>query len=189
MVVIFQGLDPAGPLFEGHPKLYVLDQSDAKYVDVIHTSGALNINNDNYRNLGYSQPMGHVDYYPNGGVYLQPGCGKMLYDFPCSHLRGRMLFAAAIRSNNGPLLAYQCTDYTTYTAGDCFTKGEHESVQVMEKHMALFPPPVSIRYQSSNTSMESIKVFLVTTKYDSDLLGKIIKLKTNRMVMSLLLIQ
>ncbi len=33
------GLDPAGPLFHGMPRLVRLDSSDAQFVDVIHTNG------------------------------------------------------------------------------------------------------------------------------------------------------
>lgn len=44
----------------------VLDSTDAKFVDVIHTNG---------RHLGMILPAGHVDYYPNGGEH-QPGCGS-----------------------------------------------------------------------------------------------------------------
>lgn len=60
------GLDPAGPGFE-----YValrsdrLDISDAQFVDVIHTAiGA----------AGYSEAIGHADFYPNEGKPPQPGC-------------------------------------------------------------------------------------------------------------------
>ncbi|XP_072761336.1 hepatic triacylglycerol lipase-like isoform X1 [Anoplolepis gracilipes] len=59
------GLDPAYPLYmntgeEGH-----LTWADAAFVDVIHTDGG---------NLGFPQPLGHVDFYPNGGSRRQPGC-------------------------------------------------------------------------------------------------------------------
>lgn len=66
MLFIGIGLDPAGPGFE-----YValrsdrLDATDAEFVDVIHTAA---------NTLGYSKPIGHADYYPNGGKNPQPGC-------------------------------------------------------------------------------------------------------------------
>lgn len=37
----------------------------AKFVDVIHTAAGI---------IGVVNPVGHVDFYPNGGV-RQPGCG------------------------------------------------------------------------------------------------------------------
>ncbi len=56
------GLDPAGPLF-GQRATERLDKSDAEFVDIIHTDST----------LGYNSPLGHVDFYPNGGG-SQPNC-------------------------------------------------------------------------------------------------------------------
>lgn len=62
------GLDPAGPAFET-PYLKDpgdrLDSTDANFVDVIHTCAG---------SLGFLRPIGHVDFYPNGGTFTQPGC-------------------------------------------------------------------------------------------------------------------
>ena len=57
------GLDPAGPCFEDFSHKYRLHMEDADYVDAIHTSSV----------LGYNSPIGHSDFYPNGGTF-QPGC-------------------------------------------------------------------------------------------------------------------
>lgn len=66
------GLDPAGPLFESqHPKTR-LDNSDADFVDVIHSNGENLI----LGGLGSWQPMGDVDFYPNGGR-VQIGCSNL----------------------------------------------------------------------------------------------------------------
>lgn len=59
------GLDAAYPLYmntggDGH-----LTKTDAMFVDVIHTDGG---------NFGFPNPLGHVDFYPNGGKPIQPGC-------------------------------------------------------------------------------------------------------------------
>ena len=56
-------MDPAGPCFDVFVKTNRLDKGDAKFVDVIHTSKA----------LGFNDPLGHVDFYPNEGT-RQPGC-------------------------------------------------------------------------------------------------------------------
>jgi len=62
------GLDPAGPAYET-PYLKNskdrLDSTDADFVDVIHTCAG---------SLGFLRPLGHVDFYPNGGTFKQPGC-------------------------------------------------------------------------------------------------------------------
>lgn len=60
------GLDPALPGIHIFSSLETrLDPSDAMFVDVIHSCGGV---------LGYFQPLGHADYYPNGGTAVQPGC-------------------------------------------------------------------------------------------------------------------
>lgn len=61
------GLDPAGPGFElvHHLHHNSLDTTDALFVDIIHTAGGA---------AGYYSTLGHVDFYPNGGTPMQPGC-------------------------------------------------------------------------------------------------------------------
>lgn len=68
---LFTGLDPASFLFEwAHlPPSRKLDHTDAHHVEVIHTDGS-RIWSDGFGLLG---PVGHVDYFPNGGIN-QPGC-------------------------------------------------------------------------------------------------------------------
>lgn len=62
------GMDPARPDFEV-PILREskdrLDPSDAVFVDVIHTCAGT---------VGFVRPIGHADFYPNGGSFRQPGC-------------------------------------------------------------------------------------------------------------------
>lgn len=59
------GMDPAGPLFLLANSASRLDRSDALFVDVIHTDGG---------KFGYSNELGHADFYPNGGHAPQTGC-------------------------------------------------------------------------------------------------------------------
>jgi hypothetical protein len=66
------GLDPAAPLFESQDPRARLDSSDAMFVDVIHSNGENLI----LGGLGSWQPMGHVDFYPNGGR-MQKGCSNL----------------------------------------------------------------------------------------------------------------
>ena len=79
-ILVFLGLDPAGPLFEGYEPYVRLDKSDASYVDVIHSNGESLI----VGGFGTWEPIGHVDFYPNGGR-AQRGCQHLiiggLYDF------------------------------------------------------------------------------------------------------------
>ena len=64
-------LDPAKPLFD-HDMTFEDERvsiSDANLVDVIHT----NAGRINDGACGLPEPLGHADFYPNGGVY-QTGC-------------------------------------------------------------------------------------------------------------------
>ena len=65
------GLDPASLHFITDRTDLRLDESDALYVDVIHSNAGV---------LGTTIASGHTDFWPNGGI-LQPGCqepGKQL---------------------------------------------------------------------------------------------------------------
>lgn len=64
----FPGLDP-------HKFTYMhvepdgrLDETDAEFVQIIHTSG---------RAISIESPMGHADFYPNGGSSPQPLCAPI----------------------------------------------------------------------------------------------------------------
>lgn len=60
-------MDPARPRFEDKsvPPEKRLHENDADVVVTIHTDGGVN---------GYWAPIGAVDFYPNGGKAVQPGC-------------------------------------------------------------------------------------------------------------------
>ncbi|KAJ8675497.1 hypothetical protein QAD02_011283 [Eretmocerus hayati] len=67
------GLDPAGPCFENVNTNLKLRNSDARFVDVIHT----NCEQGKSNNFGIFEKLGTVDFYPNGGNN-QPGCASEL---------------------------------------------------------------------------------------------------------------
>ncbi|XP_018026135.1 pancreatic lipase-related protein 2 [Hyalella azteca] len=115
------GLDPAHPL-HGAPELITrLDPSDAAFVDVIHT--------DNYAILGFPMtvgimnPIGHLDFYPNGGG-PQPGCiGE---DIKCSHARAIQFFIESVRQECS-FLAVRCPSHQMLLKGECWgCKPPHE---------------------------------------------------------------
>lgn len=58
------GLDPAYPGFgEGPTSRRRLTKTDARFVDVIHSNARYGLNNA----IGLETPLGHADFYPNGG--------------------------------------------------------------------------------------------------------------------------
>nr|AAV36854.1 RH14406p [Drosophila melanogaster] len=126
------GLDPAGPLFEAqHPKVR-LDSSDAEFVDVIHSNGENLI----LGGLGSWRPMGHVDYYPNGGR-VQTGCSNLFVgavtDFIwsaqaaedeegrslCNHRRAYKFFIDSV-APRCLFPAFPCGNYDDFLKGRCF---------------------------------------------------------------------
>ncbi|XP_037875831.1 pancreatic lipase-related protein 2 isoform X2 [Bombyx mori] len=118
------GLDPALPLFEGLPIDQRLDASDAEFVDVIHTDAGI---------FGYKAPIGHVDFYPNGGISPQPGCELeavipqqlLLNKFFCSHWRSYQFYTESVIRPRS-FLATECTSWRRYSSGGCeFEKTTH----------------------------------------------------------------
>ncbi|GAB1865704.1 phospholipase A1 [Camponotus japonicus] len=105
------GLDPAGPAFET-PYLKDaaerLDSTDADFVDIIHTCAG---------SLGILRPIGHVDFYPNGGTFRQPGC-PVLSAQTCSHSRSHEFFAESIVHPDG-FPALRCANWIDFQFGKC----------------------------------------------------------------------
>lgn len=102
------GLDPAEVLFSSSSPEERLDYSQAKLVEVVHTSGGF---------LGFKKRLGHRDFYPNGGAWPQPGC-KIDYAAVCSHRRAYYYYAEAITKSEG-FTAVPCPSYEDYTSGAC----------------------------------------------------------------------
>ncbi|RZF32036.1 hypothetical protein LSTR_LSTR007114 [Laodelphax striatellus] len=122
-------LDPAGPLFESQDPRARLDSSDAAFVDVIHSNGENLI----LGGLGSWQPMGHVDYYPNGGR-MQKGCSNLFVGAVtdilwsvsdvegrslCNHRRAYKFFTDSV-SPRCQFPALTCDSFDKYLAGNCF---------------------------------------------------------------------
>ncbi|CAK1582963.1 unnamed protein product [Parnassius mnemosyne] len=97
-------LDPAGPCFSNISPDNRLDRSDAAYVDVIHTNAGI---------LGLKEPVGHKDFYPNGGL-SQPGC----FFSTCDHSRAWEIFAESINSPER-FPARKCSNWTMFHNGNC----------------------------------------------------------------------
>ncbi|XP_059222112.1 phospholipase A1 [Stomoxys calcitrans] len=104
------GLDPALPLFVTSDNGEKLDESDANFVDVIHTNGLVQ---------GKLERCGHADFYMNGGI-IQPHCFKdnPINPFPCFHHRALDYYHESIRSTSG-FWGWKCSSYLAYILGYC----------------------------------------------------------------------
>uniref|UniRef100_A0A4X1T2T5 Phospholipase A1 member A n=1 Tax=Sus scrofa TaxID=9823 RepID=A0A4X1T2T5_PIG len=106
------GLDPAGPEYTRASLEERLDSGDALFVEAIHTDTD---------NLGIRIPVGHVDYFVNGGQD-QPGCPTFIHAgysyLICDHMRAVHLYVSALE-NSCPLMAFPCTSYKAFLAGHC----------------------------------------------------------------------
>jgi len=113
------GLDPAYPLFSMENTDQRLDTTDAEFVDVIHT----NSGNLIHASLSFPQPIGHADFFVNGG-HSQPGCGLIIsggiYDLlgACSHSRAPAYFTESINSPVG-FKSTLCTSWDNFKKGHC----------------------------------------------------------------------
>ncbi|XP_076290859.1 pancreatic triacylglycerol lipase-like isoform X2 [Lasioglossum baleicum] len=104
------GLDPAGPLFYTGR---FLKASDAKFVDIIHTDRMF---------YGQLYNSGSVDFLPNYGHKIQPGCPIVVAplsdeDF-CSHHKSWWFYAESVRNPSG-FLAVQCKDDFSFKFNSC----------------------------------------------------------------------
>ncbi|XP_035727793.1 uncharacterized protein LOC118444057 [Vespa mandarinia] len=105
------GMDPARPGFESsnlNDLRIRLDSRDAKFVDIIHTCAGT---------LGFIRSIGHVDFYPNGGTFRQPGCPVFSAQY-CSHARAHDFMGESI-INPLTFSAVQCNSWIEFKAGKC----------------------------------------------------------------------
>nr|XP_022905352.1 pancreatic triacylglycerol lipase-like [Onthophagus taurus] len=100
------GLDPADIGFTNAVSTQRLDKSDAERVDTILTDAGIG-------GAGINRSLGHVNFWPNGGIAVQPGC----FYYPCSHNRAPIYFTEGILSDL--FVSTLCSSYTQYFWGTC----------------------------------------------------------------------
>ncbi|RLU19237.1 hypothetical protein DMN91_007794 [Ooceraea biroi] len=105
------GLDPAGPFFNIlEPRL---SHSDARFVDIIHTDSGF---------YGIAKATGTVDFFPNGGRRVQPGCplNATFYSDAefCSHGRSWKYYAESV-TDESAFFGVQCPSQSRFTTGEC----------------------------------------------------------------------
>ncbi|XP_076973906.1 lipase member H isoform X2 [Tamandua tetradactyla] len=79
--------------------------------------------------LGYKEPLGNIDFYPNGGLD-QPGCPKTIFGgfqyFKCDHQRSVYLYLSSLRKSCA-ITAYPCDSYRDYRNGKCVSCGTSQA--------------------------------------------------------------
>lgn len=112
-------------MYEKYPPdtepIYV-NSNDAEYVDVIHTSASIpNIVNLSFQKFGMTIPIGHVDYYPNGGTdqpYLSDCETKSDVQTGCDHWTAIFYYAASLSSTN-KFKSIGCDNYIKFSSNKC----------------------------------------------------------------------
>ncbi|XP_023950156.2 lipase member H-A [Bicyclus anynana] len=106
------GLDPAGPCFRNLGPDERIDKSDADFVDIIST---------NIDGFGMAAPVGHVNFYVNGGEF-QPGDVMWVFcTVLCSHIRSYTLWMSALKNPNS-FIAIQCDSVQQARDKKCFDR-------------------------------------------------------------------
>ncbi|XP_050429449.1 pancreatic triacylglycerol lipase-like isoform X2 [Adelges cooleyi] len=124
------GLDPAYPLYRGTNNRGHLTPSDAEFVDVIHTDGG---------EFGFPVPMGHVDFFPNGGFPIQPGCStptnvsidKVPGYASCSHVRAWKYYIESVQNPYG-FPSIRCHSYDAFKKGKCLMDSKNSNGQIVQ---------------------------------------------------------
>ncbi|XP_037047943.1 endothelial lipase-like [Bradysia coprophila] len=111
------GLDPAGPGFYGLSLgTQRISKNDAVFVDIIHTDAGV---------LGADVNTGTVDFWPNYGRRLQPGCSLFTEILGCSHSRAVYYWIESVekRGKDGFTAKFERAPRTEIRMGiDCPTE-------------------------------------------------------------------
>jgi len=112
-----------------------LDRSDATQVDAIHSDVQI------FLSLGFTKPLGHIDFYPNSEQITQPGCSKdyivrgfsesyrtdalsgflegIRYTLSCAHQRAIEFFYESLINNKCDFVAMRCRSYQEFLEALC----------------------------------------------------------------------
>merc|ERR1712038_323139 len=148
------------------------------FVDVIHSDLSDDVLNFGY---GIKQPVGHVDFYPNGGKN-QPGCSLLdvqekvgfdsvidpdktadtvgRYLVACSHTRAIELYIESLdayKTGSCVNVGFECSSYDEFNLGLCFECGSEN------KHCAkLGYPAIEYKKVAEKYSRTGVKLYLNT---------------------------
>ncbi|CAK1590704.1 unnamed protein product [Parnassius mnemosyne] len=131
------GLEPAGPCFRALEKNERLHESDADFVQVIHT---------NIDGFGMPAKMGHVDFYVNGGEFQPSDWSLFPCSATCSHFRVLSLWLSALK-NPTKFIGIQCDSIQQARDAKCYDRVPKET-NVMGPNVDINKP--GIFYLSTN---------------------------------------
>jgi len=134
-------LDPAAPGFEQYGERVHVKKDDAEFTMAVHTSAG---DSAITGKVGMIKPIGHIDFYPNGGV-SQPGCS--FYQVVCHHERAHYFFREAILNSADP--------------NGCRFEARHceESQEVMQHENKCTPKGKEIGLMSLNPKGSGVMYF------------------------------
>jgi len=169
------GLDPAEPHFSNTDPVVRLDPSDAIFVDTIHSDTTPFIQGG----LGMEEPIGHLDFYPNGGAD-QPGCNEGVMKYinqekgsffkgvrtflGCDHMRSHEYFIESVNTECN-FLAVECESYDKFLAGECFECESHKKNGKVCAHFGLTSVQSvhnSILQDWQKTDRSLVKLYTIT---------------------------
>lgn len=131
-------MDPAGPGFRLEGTNGRISTKDANYVEIIHTCGG---------KLGILRPLGHADFYPNGGGPRQPGCDVDLVG-SCAHSRSYEYYTESLKDPDA-WFAIMCNSTESFNAGKC----EGNDIQPFPRWKADYhKPPGIYQLRTASTS-------------------------------------
>ncbi|GJQ71265.1 hypothetical protein Trydic_g11004 [Trypoxylus dichotomus] len=143
------GLDPAGPLYNYVPNTKRLSTEDALFVDILHTNAGV---------LGILPSIGHMDFYPDGGIY-QNTCEPS--ESECSH---NIVLSYFIRSVGYNIFeAVLCDSYVNFTMGYC--KDNYKSFM---GDGCQFTVRVLMETQADEVSQDHVKFYLSNNVHSSE---------------------
>lgn len=111
------GLDPSGPCFRNLGPEGRLDAEDGEFVQVVNT---------NIDGFGMAAPVGHVNFYINGGEY-QPGD---IYWMPCtvlcSHVRAYTIWLSVLTGPSS-FIGVKCDSVQQARRNQCYDRVPRET--------------------------------------------------------------
>lgn len=114
------GLDPAGPCFRSLEPEMKFNANDGEKVVVIHT---------NIDGFGTAEPLGHVDFYANGGEYQPSDIPYIPCLIVCSHMKAMIYWWLAVE-NPRKFIGIKCDSVQDARYANCYQNNQLNNLGV-----------------------------------------------------------